>query len=182
MWDTLTYIDTFEDKHNLNVMIGSSAQNNVFNWMSASVQEFLSDANNQLNNGLTDPTVGGSKNDWAVLSFMARANYNYNNKYLFTATIRRDGSSRFSKENRWGTFPSFSMAVVRRGIFNTNEWVNDRKVRVVTVKRGRRHHKPCLLHRLRTGQYCSGATGLHTVSAYAQSGCEMGECEAIQRW
>ena len=109
LWDnTLTYMETFNEKHHLNVMIGSSAQNNVYNNMSASVQNFLTDNNNQLNNGLTDPTVGGTKNDWAILSFIGRANYNFADKYLLTATIRRDGSSRFSKENRWGTFPSFS--------------------------------------------------------------------------
>ncbi len=56
LWDnTLTYLDTFADKHNVNVMIGSSAQNNLYNRMNASVQGFLSDNNSQLNNGLTDP-------------------------------------------------------------------------------------------------------------------------------
>ena len=168
LWDnTLTYIDTIEDKHNINVMIGSSAQNNVFNWMSASVQGFLSDSNNQLNNGLTDPTVGGSKNDWAVLSLMGRANYNYDNKYLFTVTIRRDGSSRFSEENRWGTFPSFSAAwrLSEESFFNTSEWVNDVKVRVGYGETGNQDgiDNYAYFTRLRTGQYVFNGTPVSTL-------------------
>lgn len=168
LWDnTLTYIDTFDDKHNLNVMIGSSAQNNVYNWMSAGVQGFLSDNNNQLNNGLVDPTVGGSKNDWAVLSFMGRANYNYDNKYLVTATIRRDGSSRFSKNNRWGTFPSFSGAwrLSEEDFFHTTDWVNDVKVRVGYGETGNQDgiDNYAYFTRLRTGQYVFNGSPVSTL-------------------
>ncbi|GAB4021331.1 TonB-dependent receptor [Spirosoma koreense] len=46
---------------------------------------------------------------WALLSFLARLNYNYKSKYLFTASVRRDGSSRFGPNNRWGNFPSASV-------------------------------------------------------------------------
>ncbi len=46
--------------------------------------------------------------EWAILSFYSRLNYTFNNKYLFTATLRRDGSSRFAPASRWGNFPSFS--------------------------------------------------------------------------
>ena len=47
-------------------------------------------------------------NEWALLSYMARVNYSFDDKYLVTATVRRDGSSRFGENNRWGTFPSVS--------------------------------------------------------------------------
>lgn len=133
LWDnTLTYMDTFNDKHNLNVMIGSSAQNNVFNEMKASIKEFLSDANSQLNNGLLDPTVGGTKNEWALLSFFGRANYSFDNKYLLTATVRRDGTSRIAKANRWGTFPSFSAAwrISEEPFFKRNDILSDIKFRI----------------------------------------------------
>jgi TonB-linked SusC/RagA family outer membrane protein len=132
LWDnTLTYMDTFNDRHNLNVMIGSSAQNNVYNYMSASIKDFLSDKNNQLNNGLLDPTVGGSKNEWALLSFFGRINYNFDNKYLLTATIRRDGTSRITRENRWGTFPSFSGAwrISEESFYHKNNILSDIKLR-----------------------------------------------------
>ncbi len=133
LWDnTLTYIDTFNEDHHLNVMIGSSAQNNVYNYMNAKTENFLSDQNNQLGNGLDDtPIVGGNKSEWALLSFMARANYNYADKYLLTLTVRRDGSSRFSEENRWGTFPSAAAAwrLSEESFYKKNKWVNDIKIR-----------------------------------------------------
>ena len=54
--------------------------------------------------------IGGNETEWALLSYMARVNYSYEDRYLLTATIRRDGSSRFGKKHRWGTFPSVSVA------------------------------------------------------------------------
>jgi len=168
LWDnTLTYIDTFADKHHLNAMIGSSAQNNVYNYMSASVQEFLSDANNQLNNGLVDPTVGGSRNDWAVLSLIGRVNYNYDNKYMVTATMRRDGSSRFSEANRWGTFPSFSAAwrLSEESFFTPSHWVSDIKLRLGYGATGNQGgiDNYAYFTRLKTGQYVFNGTPVSTL-------------------
>lgn len=168
LWDnTLTYMETFNEKHHLNVMIGSSAQNNVYNNMSASIQNFLTDNNNQLNNGLTDPTVGGTKNDWAILSFIGRANYNYADKYLLTATIRRDGSSRFSSENRWGTFPSFSAAwrLSEESFYNKNKWVSDIKVRAGYGETGNQAgiDNYAYFTRLKTGQYVFNGTPVSTL-------------------
>ncbi|MDR0546726.1 MAG: TonB-dependent receptor [Dysgonamonadaceae bacterium] len=111
LWDnTITYMDTFAGRHNINVMLGSSAQNNEYRYMNGSKEDFLSDDYNQLNNGLLNPLIGGGQSAWALLSFFGRANYNYDNRYLLTATLRRDGTSRISPQNRWGTFPSFSAA------------------------------------------------------------------------
>lgn len=67
---------------------------------------------------------------------MARLNYSYEDKYLLTATVRRDGSSRFGKNNRWGTFPSVSLAwrVSQEDWFpKDNFLMNDLKLRVGTV-------------------------------------------------
>ncbi|HLR31755.1 MAG TPA: SusC/RagA family TonB-linked outer membrane protein, partial [Fodinibius sp.] len=50
-----------------------------------------------------------SVNEWSLLSYLARVNYSYDDKYLLSASIRRDGSSRFGEENRWGNFPSLSL-------------------------------------------------------------------------
>jgi TonB-linked SusC/RagA family outer membrane protein len=168
LWDnTLTYLNTLADKHTLNAMIGTSAQNNVYNYMSAGVQGFLSDANNQLNNGLTDPIVGGSRNDWAVLSLMGRVNYNYDNKYLFTATVRRDGSSRFSKANRWGTFPSFSGAwrLSEEEFFERGRWVDDVKMRLGYGETGNQGgiDNYAYFTRLKTGQYVFNGTLVPTL-------------------
>ncbi|NDV84014.1 TonB-dependent receptor [Bacteroides sp. 51] len=168
LWDnTLTYMDTFKDKHNLNVMLGSSAQNNVYNNMSASVKEFLSDNYNQLNNGLLDPTVGGSKNEWALLSFFGRINYSFDDKYLFTATVRRDGTSRIAKGNRWGTFPSFSAAwrLSEESFYKKNDVLSDLKLRAGYGVTGNQAvlDNYAAVTRLKTAQYVFNGTPVSTL-------------------
>lgn len=168
LWDnTLTYMDTFNEKHNLNVMIGSSAQNNVYNYSKASIQGFLSDSNSQLNNGLLEPTVGGSKNEWALLSFFGRVNYSYDNKYLLTATVRRDGTSRITKANRWGTFPSFSAAwrLSEESFYKRNDILSDIKLRIgygVTGNQGVLDNYAAVT-RLKTAQYVFNGTPVSTL-------------------
>ncbi|NCA96095.1 MAG: TonB-dependent receptor, partial [Methanomicrobia archaeon] len=56
--------------------------------------------------------ISSYKNDRTLISFLARLNYSYLNRYLFTASIRRDGSSVFGKDHKWGNFPSASVAWV----------------------------------------------------------------------
>src|SRR5690606_34087907 len=132
LWDnTLTYMDVINGKHSINAMAGSSAQNNVFSFMNASIKDFLSDDFSQLNNGLRDPTAGGSRSGWALLAYFGRLNYAYENKYLVTATVRRDGTSRISSAHRWGTFPSFSAAwrISEEDFFTENPWIDDLKLR-----------------------------------------------------
>ncbi len=58
--------------------------------------------------GVSNPNVGGSKNDYALISYLARVNYDYKGKYLLSASWRRDGGSRFGDDTKWGDFPSFS--------------------------------------------------------------------------
>lgn len=168
LWDnTLTYTNTFKDKHFLNIMIGTSAQNNIYNRMNASVQEFLSDQNNQLNNGLLNPTVGGTMNDWSIFSLIGRLNYTFADKYLLTATVRHDGSSRFSKENRWGTFPSFSIAwrLSEEPFFKENKWINDVKLRLGYGMTGNQDgiDNYAYFTRLKTGQYVFNNTPVSTL-------------------
>lgn len=186
LWDnTLTYIDTFNENHHLNVMIGSSAQNNVYNKMNASVQGFLSDKNNQLSNGLNQPTVGGTKNDWALLSFMGRVNYNYTDKYLLTLTVRRDGSSRFSKDNRWGTFPSVAAAwrLSEEAFYQKNKWVNDIKVRAGYGVTGNQWgiNEYAYFTKLKTGQYVFNGTPVSTLYPLVMPNPDV-KWETVKQW
>jgi len=132
LWDNIiTYNETFGKKHSINAMLGSSAQWCDFEYLSASSQGFLSEDYSQLNTGILNQTAGGSRNDWALLSFFGRLNYTYDNKYLATVTVRHDGSSRFSKKNRWGTFPSFALAwrLSEESFFNKSSILSDVKLR-----------------------------------------------------
>jgi TonB-linked SusC/RagA family outer membrane protein len=132
LWDNiLTFNRTFARTHALNAMIGSSAQVNTFEYIGGSIMQFVSASAQQLDNGTIEPTVAGNGSDWALLSLMARANYTYDSRYLLTATIRRDGSSRFSNENRWADFPSLSLAwrLSEEAFFSKSRLLNDVKLR-----------------------------------------------------
>ena len=132
LWDNyFTYDHTFGGDHHLTVMAGSSAQNNTYEYMNGSIQQFADDRTNQLDNGLAQPLVGGNTSDWALLSFIGRANYSYKDKYLLTATVRRDGSSRFGPSNKYGTFPSASAAwrISNEDFFKNITVINDLKLR-----------------------------------------------------
>ena len=131
-WDnTLTYSRRIKDIHQLTVMGGTSAQENRYEFVNASVQEFASEVTQQMSNGISQMNVDGNASEWALLSFMGRVNYGYDDKYLITATIRRDGSSRFGSENKWGTFPSASVAwrISKENFFSQVDFINDLKLR-----------------------------------------------------
>lgn len=132
LWDNyFTYNGTF-GKHKINAMAGMSAQNNTYKFMNGAKDSFLRDANNQLSNGLNVQGLAGNQNEWALLSYLARVNYSYADKYLLTATLRHDGSSRFGTQNKWGTFPSFSAAwrMSEEAWFTKTKWLDDVKWRI----------------------------------------------------
>lgn len=132
LWDNYFLFDkTFAEKHHLNMMAGMSAQWNKYDYLNAKMAGYLFSTVHQLDNGLEMKDIGGSKSEWSLLSFMARLNYSYADRYMFTATVRRDGSSRFGSKNKWGTFPSVSAAwrPSKESWFPENAWVNDLKVR-----------------------------------------------------
>jgi TonB-linked SusC/RagA family outer membrane protein len=100
-------------KHNLNLLGGYTYQYFTNNFFNAGNVGFSSDLNgtNSLGSGSTSlADVGSSKNTNKLQSFLGRVNYDYKSKYLLTATLRADGSSRFGTNNKYGYFPSFSGA------------------------------------------------------------------------
>lgn len=139
LWDNyFTFDHTFGGHHAVNVMAGISAQWNHAYWMSGQMNGFLFDTVHQLANGEKIFDLDGSQSEWALMSYMARANYSYDDKYLLTATIRRDGSSRFGKSNRWGTFPSMSAAwrISSEEFFPQDTAIKDLKLRLGWGKTG----------------------------------------------
>lgn len=139
LWDNyFTFDHTFGGHHAVNVMAGISAQWNHAYWMSGQMNGFLFDTVHQLANGEKIFDLDGSQSEWALMSYMARANYSYDDRYLLTATIRRDGSSRFGKSNRWGTFPSMSAAwrISSEEFFPQDTAIKDLKLRLGWGKTG----------------------------------------------
>jgi TonB-linked SusC/RagA family outer membrane protein len=105
--NTLTYDNSFAGKHNVNVLVGLTEQKSSFNSTMVTANSFPNDLVPTLNAGIV---TGGSssRSQWTLVSLLSRATYNFNEKYFLTATFRRDGSSRFGSDNKWGNFPSAS--------------------------------------------------------------------------
>ncbi|PAU95874.1 SusC/RagA family TonB-linked outer membrane protein [Aliifodinibius salipaludis] len=106
--NTLTYEKVFADRHDVTALIGQTYQKG-----SSVLRNGYSEAYGQpyfpvLDNG-SNKTASGEEYENALASYFSRLNYNYDDRYLLTATIRRDGSSRFAPENRYGNFPSASV-------------------------------------------------------------------------
>ncbi len=96
-------------KHSVSALAGTSRE--MYSGMSINGyrRDFPNDSLYELDAGTqSTQTNGGSSSAWALISFFGRVNYAFNDRYLFEANIRYDGSSRFPAHNRWGLFPSFS--------------------------------------------------------------------------
>jgi len=111
--NTLTYKRVFNNVHEINGLLGASFQrsNSRTLGMAATSNSFNNTIILTLNNAVINPTSAySSKSQWGLISYFARANYAYKEKYLLSASIRRDGCSRFGLDNKWGYFPSASVA------------------------------------------------------------------------
>jgi len=111
--NTLTYNETFAENHSVNVLVGQEAIQQVFRGINGSMSNLLNtDVDSRfLQDALGDPdtkNVNSSGFNAALLSFFGKVDYNYDQRYLLSATLRRDGSSRLGPSNQWGTFPAFS--------------------------------------------------------------------------
>lgn len=131
-WDNfLTYDKFFGNDHHLTVLAGIDAQNNSYRFIGGNISGFSSNLTQQLNSGTLNPVLNGSGSEWALLSYVGRANYSYKDRYLLTATIRRDGSSRFGENNKYGTFGSGSLAwrISEEPFFKEVSFFDDLKLR-----------------------------------------------------
>ena len=131
--NTLNYSKSL-DNHHFNTILGYEYIAAESRWFNASRTEFFFKDPNyiQLGVGERDVRNDGNFSEWALISQFGRLNYNYQGKYLFQATVRRDGSSRFGQENRYGTFPAFSAGWRLSGedfMLFASEWLFDLKLR-----------------------------------------------------
>lgn len=107
--NTVTYKKLFNYVHDVNIVAGFTAQKDTYDQLSAGATDFPTDYIEYLSAGTINSGTH-LKSQWSMVSLLARANYVYDGKYMLTATVRRDGSSRFGANNKWGTFPSVSAA------------------------------------------------------------------------
>jgi TonB-dependent starch-binding outer membrane protein SusC len=110
--NTLNYATTISDNQNLNIILGTEAVENKYQWHNAGRSQYFSvdPTYMQLSSGESTQTNEGSMSEWSLFSIFGRVNYDIMGKYRFEATARRDGSSRFGSENRYAIFPAASFA------------------------------------------------------------------------
>jgi len=107
--NTLSYVKTFGEKHSINAVIGQTSYDENYSWFSAA-KEGMPNGIWSMSAGTTNPASSSSSSENTMTSYLGRVIYSFDNRYIFTGTFRRDGSSRFSQTNRWGNFPSLSAA------------------------------------------------------------------------
>ncbi|MCA5582205.1 MAG: SusC/RagA family TonB-linked outer membrane protein [Parabacteroides gordonii] len=124
------------EEHKIQGMIGYSWEDNNYSSFTSQNRNFLTNdlgSNNlQSGTGLKTGDVSSDKNSYKLISMFARAHYSYDERYMITATVRRDGSSKFGANHKWGTFPSASAAwgISQESFMKDVKWVNDLKFRV----------------------------------------------------
>ena len=110
--NTITYMTTINKKHNLNVMGGYTMERFQDYWASAYAEEIPSNTESLRypSSGTNTMKAYGTDTFSSLISYLARVMYNFDERYYLTASVRVDGSSKFSKDNRYATFPSVSGA------------------------------------------------------------------------
>lgn len=128
----LTYTKSF-GVHNLNAMLGQEMQKNSWEFLGGSRRGYTTNGSTDLNLGnATTAANTGYSGASSILSEFGRLSYSYDDRYLLTATLRRDRSSKFAPENRTGWFPSaaFAWKVTNEEFLKNNSTISDLKVRV----------------------------------------------------
>ncbi|WP_163410467.1 SusC/RagA family TonB-linked outer membrane protein [Flavobacterium ajazii] len=110
--NTISYKKKFGEKHAFDILAGYTQQKTTSEVFRAGSSNFASDefTYNNLGSGTVITAPASSATEWSLQSYLARINYGFDDRYLFTFTARADGSSRFGSDNKWGTFPSGAFA------------------------------------------------------------------------
>ena len=122
-----------DNAHNFSLMVGYNQESEKYETLNAYRKDFAFDLPVLNAGGTADWSNSGGEEEWAIQSLFGRFNYDFKERYLFEANMRYDGTSRISDENRWGVFPSFSVAwraTEEEFIKNLNlNWLNNFKLR-----------------------------------------------------
>ncbi len=128
----LTYQKVIKDDHSLNATFIYEQQAFTSKSNNSSTSDLISTSLGYYNLSLGgSPVLTSGYSEWALQSYVGRVNYAFRGKYLLTASVRTDGSSRFAEENRYGTFPSVAIGwrVTEESFLHNSNWLSDLKIR-----------------------------------------------------
>ena len=127
--NSLNYTKTFAEKHNLEVLVVAESQSSEYTRVNASSNNKITDQIDQLS--LFEASLSSSLYEYSRQGYLARFNYNYDGKYIFAASFRRDASSRFGENNRWGNFPSLAAGwrISEEAFMSGSSFISNMKLR-----------------------------------------------------
>ncbi|HYH56116.1 MAG TPA: TonB-dependent receptor, partial [Anseongella sp.] len=132
--NTLNYQRVFNSVHDITGLLGASYQHQTSRGvdLAAVAGSYNNELIHTLNNAIINPTASSSeKSEWGLVSYFGRVNYAYDSRYLFSASLRTDASSRFGSDNKWAVFPAASVAwrVSQEAFLQNSPLVSELKVR-----------------------------------------------------
>lgn len=128
----LSYKTTLAKDHHIDVLAGYEIDDQYRDYLSGYATNFATADKNDISNGMKTESVGGSSTRTRMVSYLTRLNYDYKHKYYLGGSYRMDGSSRFHRDNRWGSFWSVSAAwriIEEEFMKSQNNWLTDLKLR-----------------------------------------------------
>ena len=127
----LNYNTTIADKHNLGIMLGHEYYDYRYTYLTGSKSKMFSQENTELGGAVVDGQSANSyKSRYNNEGYFGRAQYDYDTKYFVSGSLRRDASSRFHPDNRWGTFWSVGAAwLINKESFFNADWVDELKIK-----------------------------------------------------
>jgi len=131
--NTLTYTNTFNEVHDLTLLGGFTQQSETYETSSLEGLGFPNDKLETYAMNLAEERfIDSYKQKWDLLSWLGRINYSFDDKYLITASVRADGSSKFGKNSKWGVFPSAALAwrVIQEDFMQQQDFMSNLKFRV----------------------------------------------------
>lgn len=133
IWQNMLNYNTQLGKHRIDALLGAENIQYAYQSFFAGRQGYALENTNYayLDAGSSNQTNGGNGTAYALQSYFGKVNYTYDNKYLAAVTLRRDGSSRFGKSNRYGYFPAFSLGwrISEEGFMKDQDIFSDLKLR-----------------------------------------------------
>lgn len=174
--NTLTYSKNFGDKHQLTALAGYTTQKHTSNDMAGEARGFANDDIETLNAG-NMYELTSTASEYSLISYLSRVNYIYDDRYLVTAALRSDGSSRFGHRRKWGTFPSASIGwrISQESFMQSVRGISDLKIRAgFGISGNNRIGNYSAIGLLNPGFYPGGGTLQNTVDPESMANDDLG--------
>ncbi len=174
--NTLNYSKNFGGKHQLTALAGYTTQKHTSNDMIGEARGFANDEIETLNAG-NMYELSSTASEYSLISYLSRVNYIYDDRYLFTAALRSDGSSRFGQRRKWGTFPSASVGwrISQEQFMQNVSAISDLKVRAgFGISGNNRIGNYSAIGLLNPGYYPGGGTLRNTVDPESMANENLG--------